>query len=269
MIELSLSSVRCYSSAGVSFVLAGSFPTNPIRCPHSSFIVVEAWGNQSWIVFQYERRNACLPRFQHFVRRAHSTISQPDSSVPTSRPAIKPRREFLARLDRSFGISGCAALCYRSRKTVVPAAVSTACTISAGFDERQYPRQTNIGTRLGKQTSEFYSAEVEISGSDRTRLAAPGSPPVAALGLILHVQSEDDTIEKFWDPRSATMNLLEEKGISFMRNRSSDFLQAWKVEHGFANYFMKRNVFRGQRLMISKKTKLHKVTFFSHLANPS
>ncbi|KAI9709134.1 MAG: hypothetical protein M1820_003580 [Bogoriella megaspora] len=49
---------------------------------------------------------------------------------------------------------------------------------------------------LENRLQEFYSAEVEISGGDRTRLAAPGGPPDAALGLILHVQSEDDTIEQ-------------------------------------------------------------------------
>jgi hypothetical protein len=47
---------------------------------------------------------------------------------------------------------------------------------------------------LENRLQEFYSAEVEISGGDRDRLAAPGGLPDAALGLIHYVQSEDDTI---------------------------------------------------------------------------
>ena len=44
--------------------------------------------------------------------------------------------------------------------------------------------------------------------------AIPGGPPDADLGLILHIQSEGDAIGPFWDPRSVTIRLLEEKGLS-------------------------------------------------------
>jgi len=59
----------------------------------------------------------------------------------------------------------------------------------------------------------FHSTEVEISGEGRDRLARPGGPADANLGLILHVQSEDDVLGGFWDSRSATISLLHEKGI--------------------------------------------------------
>lgn len=52
------------------------------------------------------------------------------------------------------------------------------------------------------------------SCQSRDRLAAPGGPPDVDLGLILHIQSEEDTIGPFWDPRSVTIKLLEEKGLS-------------------------------------------------------
>jgi len=67
---------------------------------------------------------------------------------------------------------------------------------------------------LEHKLQDFYSTEVRISGESRDRLARPGGPPDADLGLILHVQCEDDAIGEFWDPQSATINLLQEKGIN-------------------------------------------------------
>ncbi|KAF2475783.1 uncharacterized protein BDR25DRAFT_379339 [Lindgomyces ingoldianus] len=77
----------------------------------------------------------------------------------------------------------------------------------------------------------FYSAETEISGKDKSRLAAPGGPPDALLGLILHVQCEDDTIDKFWDARSATISLLEEKGINGESTFGYDY--HWRADDSF------------------------------------
>ncbi len=66
---------------------------------------------------------------------------------------------------------------------------------------------------LARKLEQFHVTEVELSGEGRDRLARPGGPADANLGLILHVQSEDDVIDKFWDSRSATISLLHEKGI--------------------------------------------------------
>ena len=61
---------------------------------------------------------------------------------------------------------------------------------------------------LAHRLEPFHSTEVEISGEGRDRLARLGGPVDANLGLILHVQSEDDVLGGFWDSRSATISLL-------------------------------------------------------------
>lgn len=66
---------------------------------------------------------------------------------------------------------------------------------------------------LARRFEQFHSTEVEISGEGRDRLARPGGPADANQGLILHVQSEDDVLGGFWDPRSITISLLHEIGI--------------------------------------------------------
>lgn len=65
----------------------------------------------------------------------------------------------------------------------------------------------------GEKLREFYAAETRTSGESDARLADSSGPENALLGIILHVQSEDDTIGEFWDMRSATIGLIEEKGI--------------------------------------------------------
>jgi hypothetical protein len=70
---------------------------------------------------------------------------------------------------------------------------------------------------LARKLEQFHSTEVEISGEGRDRLARPGGPADANLGLILHVQSEDDVLGGFWNSRSATISLLHEKGIRHWR----------------------------------------------------
>ncbi|KAJ4151359.1 hypothetical protein LMH87_012063 [Akanthomyces muscarius] len=61
---------------------------------------------------------------------------------------------------------------------------------------------------------EFYLAETAASGQDERRLADSSGPEDAELGIILHVQSEDDVIGAFWDTRSATIGLIDEKGVN-------------------------------------------------------
>ena len=51
------------------------------------------------------------------------------------------------------------------------------------------------------------------SSESHDRLASSGCPEDADLGFILHIQSEDEAIEAFWDSRSATIRLLQDKGI--------------------------------------------------------
>jgi hypothetical protein len=50
-----------------------------------------------------------------------------------------------------------------------------------------------------------------VFGETRERLASPGNDD---LGIILHIQSEEDAIGPFWDPRSIAIRLLEKKGIN-------------------------------------------------------
>lgn len=61
---------------------------------------------------------------------------------------------------------------------------------------------------------EFYLAETAASGQDERRLADSSGPEDAELGIILQVQSEDDVIGAFWDTRSATIGLIDEKGVN-------------------------------------------------------
>lgn len=50
---------------------------------------------------------------------------------------------------------------------------------------------------LARKFEQFQSTEVEISSEGRNRLARPSGPADAYLGLILHVQSEDDILGGF------------------------------------------------------------------------
>jgi hypothetical protein len=101
----------------------------------------------------------------------------------------------------------------------------------------RYPTRVEIQNKesleqvLAHKLQDFYSAEVRISGEGRDRLARPGGPPDADLGLILHVQSEDDVIGEFWDPRSATINLLQEKGVN--KNFAFGYDWHWRAQASF------------------------------------
>jgi len=78
---------------------------------------------------------------------------------------------------------------------------------------RQTQNHKLLRQNVAEMLERFYSTEVQLSGEGRERLANPAGPEDADLGVILHVQSEDDTIDSFWDPRSATMRLLKDKGV--------------------------------------------------------
>lgn len=84
---------------------------------------------------------------------------------------------------------------------------------------------------LTERLESFYSNETIESGQNRDRLAIPGDPPDADLGLILHIQSEEDAFGPFWDPRSVTTRLLEEKGLS--GDFCFGFDWHWRVEETF------------------------------------
>ncbi|MCJ1388950.1 hypothetical protein MMC18_001801 [Xylographa bjoerkii] len=84
---------------------------------------------------------------------------------------------------------------------------------------------------LARKLEQFHSTEVGISGEGRDRLARPGGPADANLGLVLHVQSEDDVLGGFWDSRSATISLLHEKGIH--ETFASGYDWHWRVQGRF------------------------------------
>ena len=88
-----------------------------------------------------------------------------------------------------------------------------------------------LNQKLTERLEDFYSTEVQVSGQVRDRLASPGGPEDADLGLILHLQSEEDVIGNFWDPRSATIRLLEEKGVREEFTFGYDW--HWRAEETF------------------------------------
>ncbi|KAL8833255.1 MAG: hypothetical protein Q9170_004387 [Blastenia crenularia] len=57
------------------------------------------------------------------------------------------------------------------------------------------------------------------------------SPADAGLGPILYVQCEDDVHSMFWDPRSATMSFLKEKGINETSVFGCDWHRDKKASH--------------------------------------
>jgi len=90
---------------------------------------------------------------------------------------------------------------------------------------------TGVLQELTERLENFYSTEVQVSGKGCDKLASPGGPADADLGIILHLQSEEDAIGNFWDPRSATIRLLEEKGISDEFTFGYDW--HWRAEETF------------------------------------
>lgn len=71
-----------------------------------------------------------------------------------------------------------------------------------------------LRVRVTERLEDFYSRETRLSGETRERLAGPGGPEDANLGLILHLQTKKIGWGCFWDPESRTIALLNRKGIS-------------------------------------------------------
>lgn len=99
----------------------------------------------------------------------------------------------------------------------------------AGLESRKEQLRQTLDERLQR----FYSEETKLSDETRERLAAPGGPEDADLGLILHVQSEDDAIGPFWDPRSMTISFLKQKGLS--GNFVFGYDLHWRADETFRN----------------------------------
>ena len=70
-----------------------------------------------------------------------------------------------------------------------------------------------LNQKLTERLEDFYSTEVQVSGQARDRLASPGGPEDADLGLILHIQSEEDVIGNF--------GILEVQQSDYSRRRES------------------------------------------------
>lgn len=81
------------------------------------------------------------------------------------------------------------------------------------------PRQAASERELLKETlntklEDFYSNETRLSFRNRDRLTRPGGPEDANLGIIMHLQTKQGPIDKFWDQESATIALLQDKGLN-------------------------------------------------------
>lgn len=83
------------------------------------------------------------------------------------------------------------------------------------FFRQTHQSTTNPGLakEFRERLHEFYSAETRLSGYDRSRLTTPSGDANASLGLILHIQSRDGDAGQFWDPDSATVQMLQGKGL--------------------------------------------------------
>lgn len=89
----------------------------------------------------------------------------------------------------------------------------------------------DLSKKLAWRLERFQKEEVQISAQSLERIGFPGGPESAGLGLILHIQSEEDTIGPFWDPRSATIQLLQKKGVS--ENFTFGYDWHWRAEETF------------------------------------
>lgn len=92
-------------------------------------------------------------------------------------------------------------------------------------------QQEDLSNQLSSLLQQFRDEEIKASGDNETRLAQPGGSPDADLGLVLHIQSEDDQIEGFWDKRSATISLLQDKGLS--QSFTFGFDWHWRADGSF------------------------------------
>jgi hypothetical protein len=74
--------------------------------------------------------------------------------------------------------------------------------------------QKALQTSLNARLEQFYAAEVQESGQEKSRLAGPSGPAHAELGIILHCQTKDGEVGPFWDEENPSIQLLVKKGLS-------------------------------------------------------
>ncbi|KAF9892888.1 hypothetical protein FE257_000478 [Aspergillus nanangensis] len=67
---------------------------------------------------------------------------------------------------------------------------------------------------LRERLQVFYEMETQYSGLSTDRLSIPGGPEDADLCIVLHIATGKHTSRDFWDPKSATISLLQEKGLT-------------------------------------------------------
>ena len=148
----------------------------------------------------------------------------------TSRNAAAGDLEAL-RVDDPFGLQIAGMFAQEATRNLSQDELAQLCEFlnapTAGWSQSREQSHQKLTERL----EDFYSTEVQVSGQARDRLARPGGPEDADLGLILHIQSEWDVIGDFWDPRSATIRLLEEKGVKDEFTFGYDW--HWRAEETF------------------------------------
>ncbi|OJZ91757.1 hypothetical protein ASPFODRAFT_27617 [Aspergillus luchuensis CBS 106.47] len=74
--------------------------------------------------------------------------------------------------------------------------------------------QEQMQAKLMQRLEEFYSMDQQLSHQNCDGLSIPGGPVTADLGIALHLATGRDISRNFWDKRSASISLLQEKGIS-------------------------------------------------------
>lgn len=95
---------------------------------------------------------------------------------------------------------------------------------------RKAPKE-HLKQQLDARLKSFNDEEIQVSGLKKDRLARPGGPEDADLGIILHLQSEEDTIGPFWNEESATIDLLMRKGLGEKAVFGFDW--HWRAEETF------------------------------------
>ncbi|RAK99169.1 uncharacterized protein BO80DRAFT_478634 [Aspergillus ibericus CBS 121593] len=94
----------------------------------------------------------------------------------------------------------------------------------------KYP-QGLLQAKLTQRLQEFYLIEQQMSGLPSNELSIPGGPVDADLGIALHLATGRDISRDFWDPRSASISLLQEKGMSDRFTFGYDW--HWRAEEAY------------------------------------
>jgi hypothetical protein len=72
---------------------------------------------------------------------------------------------------------------------------------------------TTLRQLLTDEIEHFRTQETHLTKEDAQEIAQPAGPPDCDLGLILHCQSREGGVTKFWDEGSQTIQLLSKKGL--------------------------------------------------------